>query len=176
MNTLKTTLLIAVLASSAMAGPVYDKTPQAPVTPPLIGCECFAPGLAVGVFGGGFLPDSDADDELGGGVLLEYFFNEYIGLQGSYGVYTTESEHHQFDGSLVLRYPIKSICLAPYVLAGGGASTNSETSGDWHVGGGIEARIESANCLGIFADGVFHFAEDEVDDYTIVRVGVKFRF
>ena len=118
----------------------------------------------------------DEDNVLGGGVLGEYFFNQYIGIQGSYGIYATSSEHHQFDGSLVLRYPITSLCIAPYVMAGGGYSTNSDSQGDIHVGGGIEARLESLNCLGIFADGAYHFSEDDDQDFTIVRLGVKLPF
>jgi hypothetical protein len=168
----------AALASSAFAGPVtYSgkaaKAPQ-PVVP--TGCECFAPGFALGIFGAAIFPEGAEDDSLGGGVLAEYFFNEYVGLQGSYGIYATSSEHHQFDGSLILRYPITSVCIAPYVMAGGGYSTNSDKTGSWHVGGGIEARLESMNCLGIFADGAYHFAEDDEQDFTIVRLGVKLPF
>ena len=45
------------------------------------------------------------------------------------------------------------------------------------VGGGVEARLESLNCLGVFADGAYHFAADDNDeDYTIVRLGVKLPF
>lgn len=169
-------LMTAALASSAFAGPVsYSaKSPKSVVVPPA-GCACFEPGFAIGAFGGGFLPDTDnEDDVLGGGVLAEYFFTQYIGLQGSYGIYATSSEHHQFDGSLILRYPITSICVAPYVMVGGGFSTNSDQEGDYHVGGGIEARFESLNCLGVFADGAYHFADD--GDFTIVRLGVKLPF
>lgn len=167
-------------AAAAYAGPVSygkaDKQVALPPPPPL-GCESFAPGFAVGVYAGAFLPDGDGDNELGGGITAEYFFTEFVGIQGSYGVFSTEQEHHEFDAALVLRYPIKSICLAPYVLAGGGYSVNSDNRGNYFVGGGLEYRIESANSLGIFADGAFHFAEDNNDaDYTIVRLGVKFPF
>lgn len=176
MKSLTTLLMTVALASSAIAGPIAAKNPKAPVMPPPpAGCACFAPGFAIGGFGGAIIPDS-GDGELGGGVLAEYFFTDYIGLQGSYGIYATDSEHHQFDGSLVLRYPITSICVAPYLLVGGGFSTNSTTVGDFHVGGGIEARFEGANCLGIFADGAYHWAGEDLEDYTIVRLGVKIPF
>ena len=165
------------LASSAFAGPVTYSgkggKPVQPVAP--LGCECFAPGFAVGGFGGAFLPQGDnGDDVLGGGVLAEYFFTPYIGIQGSYGLYATDSEHHQFDASLILRYPITSICIAPYLMVGGGGSTNSDKQGDAHLGGGIEARFESINCLGVFADGAYHW--DDNGDFTIVRLGVKLPF
>jgi hypothetical protein len=178
MKYLASLIVTVALASSAFAGPVtYSaKAPKNPQPLPPAGCECFGPGFAIGAFAGGFLPDEGGDDVLGGGVLGEYFFNEYIGIQGSYGIYATDSEHHQFDGSLILRYPITSICIAPYVMVGGGLSTNDDTDGDWHVGGGIEARFESLNCLGIFADGAYHFADEGDADFTIVRLGVKLPF
>lgn len=172
-------IMTAALASSAFAGPVTYSgkggKPVQPIAP--VGCACFEPGFAIGAFGGAILPDGAEDDALGGGVLGEFFFTPYVGIQGSYGLYATDSEHHQFDGSLVLRYPITSICVAPYIMAGGGFSTNSDTAGDWHVGAGIEARFEGMNCLGVFADGAYHWSADsDADDFTIVRLGVKLPF
>jgi hypothetical protein len=183
MKKIASLIMSLALASSAFAGPVSysgkgGKMVQPPPSPAL-GCECFGPGFALGVFGGGYLPDDDSieDDALGGGVVAEYFFNEYIGIQGTYGIFATDQEHHEFDGALVLRYPITSICVAPYAMVGGGFSVNSEDKGNYFVGGGVEARFAGANCLGVFADGAYHFAADDGDtDYTIVRLGVKFPF
>ncbi len=174
MKLLATLLMSAAVASTAIAGPIEAKNPKAPVMPPPppAGCQCFAPGLAFGAFGGGIVADV-GDDALGGGVLAEYFFTENIGIQGTYGIYATDSEHHQFDASLVLRAPIKSLCIAPYALVGGGFSSNSENDGSFHVGGGLDLRLESLNCAGIFADGVYHFADN---DHTTIRLGVKIPF
>lgn len=172
-----TTLFAAlVLAAGAQAGEMYTKSPKAPVIPPPpAGCDCFGPGLSLGLFGAGIIPDSDGtDDELGGGVLVEYFFNEYIGIQGSYAIFATDSEHHEYDAALVLRYPITSICVAPYVMGGAGYGANSYENWNWFVGGGLEARFPEANCIGVFADGAYHWGEDDSGDFTIVRVGVKF--
>lgn len=174
--------MAVAFASAAYAGPVsYSSKSSKAVAPPIqpeIGCDSFGPGFAFGVYGGAFLPDNNAsDDELGGGVVFDYFFNQYVGVQGTYGIYATEQEHHEFNGALVLRYPITSICLAPYVMAGGGFSVNSDDRGNYFVGGGLEYRIPTASNLGIFADGAYHFAADDNDvDYTIVRLGVKFPF
>lgn len=171
MKILTTLLMTAALASTAFAGPIA-KNPKAPVLPPPT-CECFAPGAAFGFFGGAILPDGrGADDAMGGGVLAEYFFTENIGIQGSYGAYATDSEHHAFDASLVLRAPIKSLCLAPYILAGGGYSVNGTSEGNFHAGGGVDFRFSS--CVGVFADGAYHWAN--AGDYTIVRLGVKVPF
>ncbi|MCB1227350.1 MAG: hypothetical protein KDK99_16150 [Verrucomicrobiales bacterium] len=177
MKSLVTLLAAVAFSGAAIAGPVsygknVSKTPVLPPPAPT-GCDCFGPGLAVGVFGGALL--SDADDVLGGGVLMEYAFNPYIAIQGSYGLYATDSEHHAFDGALILRYPITSICVAPYALVGGGFSTNSANDGHFTLGGGLEARIPSANCMGIFADAAYNFAND-IPDHTIIRLGVKFPF
>lgn len=179
MKSISLLILSAALASSALAGtsPTYSgKSAKSPVPVAATGCECFAPGFAIGIFGGGMFPRHGDNDVAGGGVLGEYFFTEYFGIQGTYGVYATSSEHHQFDGSLILRAPIKSLCIAPYIMAGGGVSTNSTTNGDYHVGAGVEARFTSLNCMGIFADGAYHFAADHGEDFTIARMGVKFRF
>lgn len=179
MKYLASLIMTVALASSAFAGPVtYSaKNPKAPVAPAPLGCECFAPGLAVGIFGAAIFPNQawHDDDELGGGALVEYFFTEYVGIQASYAAFATDSTEHVFDASLVLRYPIKSICVAPYIMAGGGLTTNSDTDGQFGVGAGIEARLESLNCLGIFADGSYHWGADD-HDFTIVRLGVKLPF
>jgi hypothetical protein len=176
MKVLTSILMTAVLASTAIAGPIASKNPKAPVMPPPAptGCECFAPGFTLGVFGGAFIPDS-GDAALGGGLLGEYFFSEYVGVQGSYGVFATNSEHHAFDANLVLRVPIKSACIAPYALVGGGYGVNSVNEGNFHVGGGIDIRLPSMGCKGIFADGVYYFPADS-EEFTIVRLGVKIPF
>ncbi len=171
------TLLIAAAAmvSSAFAGTAsYSKNPKAvaPVVP--TGCECFAPGFAFGLNASGILPDGEGDDELGGGVLAEYFFTDMLGVQGSYNVFATEQEHHEFDAALVVRFPITELCIAPYILGGGGYATNSFEAWNVFAGVGIDVRLPDVNCLGIFADGTYHWAEDDGADFTIVRVGVKF--
>lgn len=175
MKTIVTLLSIIAVAGSAVAGPISAKSPKAPVMPPPppAGCDCFGPGLSLGVFGGAILND---DDALGGGLLAEYAINRNVAIQGSYGLFATSSEHHTFDAALVLRAPIDSICVAPYALLGGGFSTNSATAGHFLLGGGIEARLSSASCMGIFADGAYYFAGDDVQDHTIVRLGLKFPF
>jgi hypothetical protein len=174
MKSLLTILATVALSGAAIAGPVSYKNPKAPVMPPPAptGCECFAPGFMLGAFGGAVLGNEDA---LGGGILGEYAFSPYVALQGSYGLYATDSEHHQFDAALILRYPITSLCLAPYAMVGGGFSTNADTRGDFLVGGGLDLRLPSASCMSIFADGAWYVLGDN-DDQTIVRLGVKFPF
>ena len=175
MKSLLTIIATVALSGAALAGPVSYKNPKAPVLPPPAptGCECFAPGFSFGAFGGALF--DNVDDVLGGGILAEYAFSPYVAVQGSYGLYASESEHHQFDAALILRDPITSLCLAPYAMVGGGFSTNSDTSGDFLVGGGVDLRLPSASCMSIFADGAWYVLGDS-EDQTIVRLGVKFPF
>ena len=174
------TLLLAAcaLATSAIAGPVsYSSKSAKNVVQPqaAIGCDCFAPGAAIGINGTGIIFNGDGDDDaLGGGVLAEYFFTEMIGIQGSYNILATDSEHHEFDGALIVRFPITSICLAPYIMGGGGYSTDSNDSWNVFAGAGLELRLPDVNCLGIFADAAYHWADDDGTDFTLIRLGVKF--
>jgi hypothetical protein len=180
MKTIASFMIAAALGvSSAFAGPVYTSSKSGkavqPLPPPL-GCECFAPGFALGIFGAGILPDGDngQDDSLGGGVLAEYFFTENFGVQGSYGIFATDSEHHEFDAALVVRFPITDLCIAPYIMGGAGYATNAEEAWNLFAGAGIDVRLPDVDCLSIFADGAYHWSEDDDADFTIVRIGVKF--
>jgi outer membrane protein W len=181
-KTTLTTLALATLGlASAQAGTgyvSYGKAPKgpAPIEAPSL-CECFAANTtSVSVYAAGILPkhsSADLDDAFGGGIALDYFFTENIGIEGSYSIFGTESAVHQLSGSLVFRLPIKSLCLAPYALAGGSFHTDGVNQGTWHVGAGLDSRI--ANCVGIFADAQYNWTED-TSDYTTVRGGVRFGF
>lgn len=168
-------LLSLAMASSALAGTTDSgKSPIQPV--PVQEYDCFAPGFTFGAFAGGMFPSHGSSGVAGGGVLGEYFITENLGFQGSYGVYATNSEHHQIDGNIIYRMPIKDLGIAPYIMGGGGLGTNGSTRGDFHAGGGIEARFADMNCMGVFLDGNYHFASGSRTDFTVVRLGVKFRF
>jgi hypothetical protein len=175
MKIIASLIISCALASSVFAGPVYTPSAKGPVAPlPPPGCDCFAPGFAVGFFGAGIFPDNGDSDSLGGGVLGEYFFTEMIGIQGSYGLFATSSEHHEFDAALVLRFPITDICIAPYVMGGAGYYTDSQDGWNWFAGAGIDIRLPDTDCLSIFADGAYHWDEEDEGDFTIVRLGLKF--
>jgi len=164
------------LASSAFAGPIEytGKAAKDVIEPPLppCGCQCFAPGLAMGIFAGYYNPYDCGSSAWGGGALAEMFFTENFGLQLSYGAYNTKSTHHQIDGDIMYRVPIKSLCIAPYVMVGGGIGANSVNTGSFHAGGGIEARFDALNCMGLFVDVAYHWAQDDMD-FLVVRAGIK---
>ncbi len=177
MKSLTTLIMSIALASSVIAGPVASKNPKAPVAPlppaPAPGCGCFTAGSNFDVFGAAIFEGGNND--LGGGVGWSYFFNRNIGLDLNYSVFATPSQHHEIDGNLIFRAPIDSLCIAPYALIGGGFATNGTSRGNFDVGGGLDIRIPSASCLGIFAEGAYHFAAEQ-SDYTTVRLGLRIPF
>ncbi len=176
MKSLVTLLTTVLLASSAFAGPVTSsKNAKNPVAPPAPTCDAFGPGFAFDVFGAAYLPTEGDDDALGGGVGFNYFFCRNFGIDLNYSAYATESTHHQFDGNLIFRAPIDSLCIAPYALVGGGYAVNSDNRGNFQVGGGLEAHVSSVSNLRIFAEGAYHFSEED-PDYTTVRLGVRIPF
>jgi hypothetical protein len=180
-NALTTLSALALGIGSAVAGPMgAPPMAKGPVPPPLNVpnvCDCFdANTKFVSVYAAGMLPGSDShhDDAFGGGISLSYFPVEMAGFEADATWFADDSVVHLITGSVVLRAPIKSSCLAPYVVAGGGIHANSVTQGVWHAGGGIDIRIQS--CFGIFADARYTWTEEEDDDYTVVRGGIRFNF
>ena len=170
-------LMSLALASSAFAGTAtsFAKNAKGPVAPaPAPTCGCFGPGLSFDV-GGAAIFDRGGEDALGGTVGLNYFFSRNVGISTSYSLLATPSEHHEFDGNLILRAPIDSLCIAPYALVGGGYSTNGTSGGNYDVGGGLDIRFSPTSCLGVFAEGAYHFAASGTD-YTTVRLGLRIPF
>ena len=139
-------------------------------------CDCFDPGkIQISLYGAGIIFDKgDLDDSLGGGLGFGYFFCENVGLEIDATWLATESELHNFSGSLVLRLPIKSACLAPYVLAGGGYEVDSLKQWTVHAGAGIDVRLgDGPMCPGFFADARYTWTEEETD-FTLIRAGFRF--
>lgn len=175
-NATTTILASLALAGFSFAGPAsYGKAPvgKGPVPPPPPSCNCFEPGGQFSLYGAALLGASDIDDSLGAGIAVDYFFTPFVGVEADATWAFSDSTVHAFTGSVVLRYPIISACIAPYVLAGGGFHTDGVSQGTLHAGGGLDVRL--ANCFGIFADARYTWAE-ESDDYTIVRAGVRMNF
>ena len=179
-------ILATTLTTSVFAGTDSGKSSKMvqPVAEP---CDPWAPGFAVGAFADAFLPNHGSQHWAGGGVVGEYFFNDYVGIQGSYGVDAFHSEHHQFDGDLIIRYPIRSCNIAPYLIAGGGFSTGGQSQdgfetgsqrlGVFETGLGLEMRFANCNHIGIFTDGTYHWdTGNRGRDFTLVRLGVKYTF
>lgn len=177
-----TALCGAITLASAQAGTGYVQVdsgkasvPPARIEVPTL-CQCFEPNTAsVSVYAAALLPDGDGslDDSFGGGLAVDYFFSENVGIQVDATWADADSAVHLFTSSLVLRYPIKSICLAPFIFAGGGVHTDGVTQGVFHAGAGLDYRFNQQ--VGIFADARYTWTE-ETEEYSVVRTGVRFAF
>lgn len=174
MKSVNVLIVSAALCVSALAGPAASPSGKSVQPYPAQTDNCWAPGFTMGAFAGGLFPSHRDSGVAGGGILGEYFWSENFGVQGSYGLYATNSAHHQIDGSFIARAPMGNI--APYLMAGGGLGMNGSNHGDFHAGGGLEARIPSMNCMGLFIDGNYHFTSTDQADFTLVRIGMKIRF
>lgn len=179
-RTILTILASTLMLGAAQAGTQYVSSapPQAParIDVPAI-CDCFRENTAsVSIYGVGLLPDGggNLDDSMGAGLALDYFFTPMVGLEVDGSWAATDDAVGIFTGSLVVRFPIDHICLAPYLFAGGGFMyDDSDTRGLAHVGAGLDYRFN--HTLGIFADGRYTWAPDD-QNFTLLRAGLRFGF
>ena len=196
---MKTTIpLLAVIAltGSALAGErvVTSKTHVPLAT------ECFrAKELQLDIFGQysvGEGPDHAGtfrDHGWGGGVGVNYFMtrNFGIGLDAAWlaakeanytartpaavaGIARRNSDRttvHNFSASLIYRFPIDSICVAPYVFAGGGFAVDGAQWATAHAGAGIEKRLSSK--VGLFTDARWTFLGDRYGRGDLGNLGVR---
>lgn len=127
--------------------------------------------------GGG--PQSRFKDGFGGGVGVNHFFLKYVGV--GLDAYAWNGDRPKDgisggpSGSLILRYPIENLHLAPYVFGGvGGLFTESRSPQLTEHGGiGFEYRFDPN--WGVFADARYVFT-DKDNDYALPRVGLRFIF
>lgn len=133
------------------------------------------------------------DHGWGGGVGLNYFFHRYFGVsaegywldakhnssQSGIGADSNGTTFHSAGGNVIFRYPIDSLCLAPYVYAGGGATLDGKNWAVADVGVGLEYRL-IPNKLGIFADERWNYYGDRFSHDTqnnfMTRAGVRWVF
>jgi DNA-binding NarL/FixJ family response regulator len=120
----------------------------------------------------GILPTGDYDDALGGGVSLGYFFDENFGVDFGAAWYATDSVVHNYTLDAVYRLPMD--CIAPYIFGGGGVHSNSHTEVLWRLGAGVDFRM--SDTMSLFADGAYTWVGGDVENYTIVRAGLRFAF
>lgn len=165
-------------AGSGGKGPIsYGKAPVLAPLPVDAGCACFAPGSTVSLFGAAIFPTGDQyDDALGGGIAYEQFFTENIGISAAAAWYATESEVHNYSLDAVVRLPLGDLCIAPYAVAGIGVHSNSHTEVIGRFGAGLDLRLSSMDCKGIFADWIYTTDSGAVEDYSTVRLGIKLPF
>lgn len=179
-------LMVLCFAAPAHAGfpggPQEGYVPPPPQVPQNTFVSPFSgPSWNVGGFLEWLTPDADqADTVFGGGIMAEHFFTDFFGLSGSAAwARPNDDLLHSYTMDLVLRYPLASISLAPYVLGGGGALVTDGTDLVGRAGVGLEWRPTTA--IGVFTDWLYHFpggggGADDLEDFQTIRAGMKFRF
>lgn len=164
------------LVAGAHAGTTYVDSKY--VAPPAPEPMCFgANEFSFDIFATYQTTTSDGyyGDGFGGGIGVNYFVSRYFGF-GADVFWSDHSESnsivHSTSASLILRAPIDSICLAPYVFGGGGYHMDSQKDGSLHAGLGLEYRINEN--VGLFTDGRHTWTED--NDFLVFRTGLRFAF
>jgi hypothetical protein len=196
-------LTFSLVACLSLAGPCFAghrtvssgkdyKAPQAPME------GCFKDQeLQLDIFGA--YADGNAldhagplqDHGFGGGLGVNYFFTRMVGLGvDATGLYGRESRHngaidpkhttvYNFTGSVILRFPIDSKCLAPYVFAGGGFHTDGDNWASAHGGLGVEYRVVPQK-IGIFTDARWTYYGDRYgngdQNNAMARAGIRLVF
>jgi len=114
-------------------------------------------------------------DGFGGGLGVNYFFTRNLGVAVSGNLYDGDVNGvWNIDADLVLRFPIEgSICIAPYIMAGGGLETNGSTTGTFNAGAGLEWRATQS--IGIFGEGRYIWSAAD-EDGVQARLGLRFIF
>jgi hypothetical protein len=110
----------------------------------------------------------------GGGVGVNYFFIPQFGIGSDVNL----SAHSgnivdQVMGNAILRLPIESASVAPYIFGGAGRGISPAWEWVWDAGAGVEFRLNSAT--GIFVDARYIWA-DESTDRIVFRAGLRLVF
>ena len=181
-------ILIAtfLLSSVAQAGWKWDKARYRDAKNPHYTSEtttapsyCFDGGFDLSLYGSGIWPENIGNNGIGGGLGISYFFNRNLGLEVAYAAHGSGVSQQVGMLNFIYRMPIESKkgwSFAPYVHGGPGILSAGASEFTWDIGGGLDFRFESWGCTGLFADYTFAFADDNIQDYSLVRVGVKFPF
>ncbi len=177
MNKIVLSLAIsAVAATSAFAGqPVVDHKAHKPIVAPE---TCFQDTeLQLDLFASytNAVHRSDHGDGFGGGLGVNYFFMRNIGVGVDGNVYDGDSDLvWESTARVIVRFPIDSACLAPYIFGGGGVQADDNTSsGTLHAGGGLEWRATQS--VGFFGEGRYTWSAHE-NNGAQVRIGARFVF
>lgn len=147
-------------------------------TPPPVQAEIgdFGPQeLTFDLFGSlGTRDREDFDDShLGVGAGLNYFFTTHFGVGADTYLEEIDIPNH-LDLSVIARWPIEEVHIAPYVFAGFGRQWHDATQWTTHLGIGAEYRAPGSKC-GIFVDARSVFA-DKTKDFGLFRAGVRLGF
>lgn len=182
--------ILSLLASQAIAG---TRTPS-PAQPAPAALAFGANETQFDIFGtyldgkGTSHAGPFRDHGWGGGVGLNHFWTEYIGLGiDAADIYGRENPAHgtsnksffQGTGSIIVRMPYQDLSLAPYGFLGGGITGGAGTWASAHAGLGVEYRMVP-NQIGIFTDVRWTYYGDDNGHKDLnnfqARAGVRFAF
>ena len=157
-------LIVSTFTISAVAGPEVIM----PVDP-----VCFDGGeLQVDGFFSGLIVNS-GDDFYGGGIGINYYFTQNIGVGASWALQDINGTvFHDTSVDLLLRAPLGDSCNAIYGIVGGGVLADGENFGSFNYGLGLEHRF-SPSC-GIFGEARHKFIDNA--DFLSARVGFRLVF
>lgn len=108
----------------------------------------------------------------GYGAAVNYFLTPYWGANAETYADAFEVPYNiNFSG--IFRYPFEDVKLAPYGLAGFGRQWDHAAQWIFHLGAGVEYRLNDKNGIFVNLREVFPL---ETKDYTLIEFGIRFRF
>lgn len=115
------------------------------------------------------------DGRLGAGVGLNYYLLRYVGIGAdAYTENTARTFVDNASGNLLLRFPIESAHLAPYIFGGGGRQFDPDELWFGQVGGGLDVRITAH--VALFADVRYVMPEKDAENFGVGRLGLRIPF
>jgi hypothetical protein len=177
------TFALGLGTAGAFAGEemMGSKNPIAPKNPIVPAAPCYSAGEWVlkPFFDITIIDSADeghysGDTLYGGGLAVDYFFTEMLGI-GLDGYWIdSHSVVHSYNINLTARTTVLTDCLSAYAIGGGGVFTNGSTVGSAHIGGGLEYRFSPV--CGVFADARYKWLDGGDTTLTSVRIGMSFVF
>jgi len=111
---------------------------------------------------------------LGAGAGVNLFFAKNVGIGADAWSEDTRGKFvDNVSGNLIVRFPIGTSALAPYVFGGGGYQFEPVSQAFGQFGAGFEVRF-SPN-VGIFVDARY-LVTRRTDDFGLGRAGLRFSF
>ena len=113
----------------------------------------------------------------GGGIQASTFYNEIWGFGARAFWWDGELNiQHDYSLSVIARFPIRDLCIAPYIYGGPGVRANGDAHFAGHLGGGLDMRLSRFDCVGIFVDVRHTWTASGHQDYTTLTGGVRFSY
>lgn len=175
-KTLLTSLAVGIMFGGIAIGGPVNYNNSAPSS------ALFGPETSFDVFASYLKSDQEGvSKEWGGGLGISHYFSKHFGIAGSAMWVEPDNSDvwHNYIADGVLRVPIESLRMAPYVLAGvGGIYGDSDLTFVGRAGAGIDFRISQG--FGVFGDWIYHFPEGNTgiagENYATTRIGLKIVF